>query len=255
MSQITYRERLKEILKLLSVENYLTIQDLCEKTFCSKSTIRRDLIQLESENLVSRTRGGVRLNRSTAYEFSDIARINTNQAEKKYMAQLAVQMIKNDMVLFFDSSSTVMALIPLLNQFHNLTIITNGVRTAQQLISLPNISTFMCCGVIKPNSSSVIGDSCIKYLQQFSADLAILSCNCCDLKYFYETDTFQAEPKRQMLECAKKTMLLADNRKLNHTALCRISEMSSVDYFVTDQALSEEQNLLLPSNTELMYEL
>lgn len=76
------KERTEKILKILRSKDVVSIKFLCDTLFCSKSTIRRDLIELEDENLVRRSRGGVVLIKQQTTEFSDNFRSNTNKLEK-----------------------------------------------------------------------------------------------------------------------------------------------------------------------------
>ncbi|WP_353935989.1 DeoR family transcriptional regulator [Enterococcus casseliflavus] len=56
---------------------------LCNRTHCSISTFRRDLITLENRKLVKRVYGGVHLNSPSNTEFSYSHREMENIEEKK----------------------------------------------------------------------------------------------------------------------------------------------------------------------------
>lgn len=52
------KERFFRILELLDHKSFITIQELMEVLNASKSTVNRDLIELEKQGLIQRERGG-----------------------------------------------------------------------------------------------------------------------------------------------------------------------------------------------------
>lgn len=55
--------RLEQIMDFLKSHNLVTVDQLVAATHASPATIRRDLIKLDQEGVISRTHGGVTLNR------------------------------------------------------------------------------------------------------------------------------------------------------------------------------------------------
>lgn len=55
--------RLEQIMDYLKGHNLVTVDQLVAITDASPATIRRDLIKLDQEGVISRTHGGVTLNR------------------------------------------------------------------------------------------------------------------------------------------------------------------------------------------------
>jgi DeoR/GlpR family transcriptional regulator of sugar metabolism len=55
--------RLEQIMDYLKGHNLVTVDQLVAVTDASPATIRRDLIKLDQEGVISRTHGGVTLNR------------------------------------------------------------------------------------------------------------------------------------------------------------------------------------------------
>ncbi|MEH7608788.1 DeoR family transcriptional regulator, partial [Priestia megaterium] len=65
-------ERHQLILKLLKEKELVKVQEFIEVTGASESTIRRDLSQLEEEQMLKRVHGGASLIRSKRIELSVI---------------------------------------------------------------------------------------------------------------------------------------------------------------------------------------
>lgn len=55
--------RLEQIMDYLKSHNLVTVDELVAVTNASPATIRRDLIKLDEQGVISRTHGGVTLNR------------------------------------------------------------------------------------------------------------------------------------------------------------------------------------------------
>lgn len=51
--------------------------------------------------------------------------------EKRRIAALAADFVSDGMALFLDASTTVRQVCPLLRPFQHLTVVTNGLETAQ----------------------------------------------------------------------------------------------------------------------------
>ena len=55
-------ERREKIVSLLTEKKYISLNEIVNKTSIPKSTLRRDIFELEQEGLLVRMRGGVSLN-------------------------------------------------------------------------------------------------------------------------------------------------------------------------------------------------
>lgn len=63
--------RLEQIMDFLKSHNLVTVDQLVAATNASPATIRRDLIKLDQEGVISRTHGGVTLNRFYSFPADD----------------------------------------------------------------------------------------------------------------------------------------------------------------------------------------
>lgn len=217
--------RLDDIMAIVNTKKKISNTELCLTLHCSLSTLRRDLIQLEKLEQIKRIHGGVMINASNNTEFPNIFREESNLSEKKAVAEIAQDFIGPNMCIFLDSSSTVQQLCPYLRDVSNLVVITNGLKTALELSEGTNNlnSVFIIGGEIKPNSSSVINDTYETMLNLFKFDLAIFSCWGIDRAGVYEANYSQAKVKKEMMNRAKKSILLVDDSKFDSTHFFQIS--------------------------------
>ncbi|WP_162260678.1 DeoR/GlpR family DNA-binding transcription regulator [Agrilactobacillus composti] len=247
-------KRHKNILDILKRRKIISVQELLTLTYSSKSTLRRDLIALEKQNRLIREYGHVKLIESKNIEYSYNARMQEHQWEKRKIAAIAMQLIDSNMTLFLDSSSTLYELTSLLNTKRNLTVVTNGIFNAEQLDQFKNVHTFLAGGRLYPGTGSVLGEYATSYLNHFKVDLTILSCSALDAHGVYMSSSKQASLKRKMMQIAKKTLLLCDSSKFEHTNYFKLSDLAAIDTIITDKAPSIAlRDALITADTTLLF--
>lgn len=211
-----------------------SIDLLCKKLYASRSTLRRDLIQLEEEGIIKRHHGGITLAADSATENPVTIRKMANQDKKSLIAKQCKNYLHDNMVIFLDSSSTVSYLCPLLKTCQNLTIITNGLNVASMLSNAPNIRVYVCPGMLKNKSLSIIGEYSSEFLDNFRADTFFFSCKAVNKSGIFEGDDFQALTKRSMLKNADKKILLCDSTKEFSHGYFKLASFQNVDMIIAD---------------------
>lgn len=233
-------ERHKIIIEILEKKKNASVEYLSRVLYTSCATVRRDLTFLEKSGLVKRTHGGVILIDNTSNELPHIIRENTNKEKKILLCNAALNFITDSCSLFLDSSSTVLNLVPLLNKFENLTVITNGVRTALDLIGTTAANIYIAGGHIKQGSTSVVGTYANGFIKEFNPDTAIISCHALSESGVYEADEQQTHVKRQMLRNVKNTILLCDDSKFGVSCLFRLCGFESITAVIANAPLPPE---------------
>lgn len=233
-------ERHNIIMEILKKKKNATVEYLSSILYASCATVRRDLTLLEESGLVKRTHGGVILIDNTSNELPHIIRENTNKEKKVRLCNAALDFINDNYSLFLDSSSTVLNLVPLLNKFENLTVITNGVRTALDLIRSTTANVYISGGQIKQGSTSVVGTYSNYFIKEFNPDMAIISCHALNKNGIYEADEQQTHVKRKMLQNVKKAILLCDDSKFELSCLFRLCDFENITAVITNAVPTPE---------------
>ncbi len=86
--------RLEQIMDYLKSHNLVTVDELVAVTNASPATIRRDLIKLDEQGVISRTHGGVTLNRFIPTQPTTHEKMQRSLAEKHAIASAAASMVK-----------------------------------------------------------------------------------------------------------------------------------------------------------------
>lgn len=143
---------------------------LAKRLFVSEATMRRDLSELERKGLVKRLHGGAILLDGANQELPLYLRERQNTDAKRIISEKASHHIVEGQTIFLDASSTAQYLIKYFENYQNLTIITNGLKTAQELNSLSH-RIYCTGGLLLHNSSAYVGDFAADFVRNFNADI------------------------------------------------------------------------------------
>ena len=146
-------ERKNQILMLVKEKRYVSVNDLCKLVYASSATIRRDLAFLSNAGLIQRVRGGASVLGNSTGETAAIVRAQANIFEKKRIANAAFRFLHNGQSYFFDGSTTVGELVPLLSKLQDITVITNGCENAVRLADIATCQSYIAGGKISLKSA------------------------------------------------------------------------------------------------------
>jgi len=233
-------ERKDMIIEILNRKKHASTNYLAEKLYCSTSTIRRELIELEQRGLVERYHGGVTIIPQFNKELPHIFREKKATDEKKYICSLAKIFLTDGLAIFMDASSTVNQLCPILGKYSNLTVVTNGLKTALDLSMVGKVDAFFAGGEINESSNATVGEITNDFINKFKMNITFISCRGIDENGLYEADHAQAAVKLHMFENSNKTILLCDDSKMGKSHFYKLSSFDHVDAIVTNKKPPQE---------------
>ncbi|WP_141769277.1 DeoR family transcriptional regulator, partial [Klebsiella pneumoniae] len=102
--------RLEQIMDFLKSHNLVTVDQLVAATNASPATIRRDLIKLDQEGVISRTHGGVTLNRFIPSQPTTLEKAQRSPLEKQAIASAAAALVKAGDAIVLDAGTTMIEL-------------------------------------------------------------------------------------------------------------------------------------------------
>ena len=124
-------DRINKIHELIKERQIISLDELCEIFSVSKNTIRRDIAELDAEGVIEKVYGGIVLKESADNSPEPFAaREIRNVFEKKIVAQIAAELIQDGEVIYIDSGTTTMHLLPHLANRKQLTIVTANIYVA-----------------------------------------------------------------------------------------------------------------------------
>lgn len=231
--------RQNKILSYLKHNTSATVKELAGALYVSDATIRRDLTEMQSLGLLKRSHGGAVL-LEPADEISIFVRMTENAKEKEVAATNALKRIPSDFkTVFFDSSSTILALAQRMN-LSDKTVMTNNLQTAMQLSKIKGINLLIPGGVIMTTGASVTGSWTNTLLSEFRFDLMLTSCAALDAQNVYETSIDQREVKRTAFAHSARRILIADHTKFPKQETYVFQPLNKFDEIIFD-TLTEKQ--------------
>ncbi|AGB80809.1 transcriptional regulator of sugar metabolism [Serratia sp. FGI94] len=234
------QSRLDQIMDYLKSHNLVTVDQLVAAISASPATIRRDLIKLDREGVISRSHGGVTLNRFIPAQPTTLEKQQRNQREKQAIAQAAAQWVNAGDSLVLDAGTTMLELARQLTHLP-LRVITADLRIALFLSEFKQIEVTIIGGRIDESSQSCIGEHGRRLLRGINPDIAFISCNSWCLEKGITAPTEEkAGLKQDLLANASRRILLADSSKYGAWSLFCASPLASLTHIITDSRLSPE---------------
>ena len=235
--------RRAKIIEEIDLKGKVTVNELSKKLSISAVTIRNDLAHLEKQNMLIRARGGAI--KVKHFRMGIDPSISDKQKEflkeKQLIAKAAVQLIENGDTIVIDSGTTTTEIAKNLEQFTNLTIITNALNIAVILSEYKGFSIFMPGGALRKSSLSLVGSLAGESMKRFHCDKLFLGVDGFDTSEGLSTpNTEEAYLNSLMIGRARKVIVVTDSRKFNRKRFAYISDLSKIDVVITDSGISEE---------------
>jgi len=233
--------RLDHIMSYLREDQTVTVSVLSKKLYASEATIRRDLNELERRGLVRRIHGGAVLLDAAAQELPLSLRQQQNSQAKQVIAAQAARYLRDGQVIFLDASSTAMHLVKYFGEYKNLTILTNGVKTSQELSELPH-KTYCTGGLMLHHSSAYVGDYAVELIRHFNADLFFFSSRgLSEDGKITDASAEETAVRKVMFEQSKNRIFLCDHSKFGQTFCYNLCSLSQVDACISDEPVTAYQ--------------
>lgn len=156
MASVDEFSREQLILAALKNDGRVTVAGLAAEFGVSAVTVRKDLVTLETRNLLRRVRGGA-VATQAADEGAFEMRLRHSEPVKRAIAGAAAQLVEDGDVIVIDSSTSTYYLAQELLGRRNLVVITNGLRHAMLFMEQSSAMVLMPGGVIRRSASSVVG--------------------------------------------------------------------------------------------------
>lgn len=235
--------RIDTILKILIEKKSVSLNELIKVLNVSEATIRRDLNLLEDSGKIQRVHGGAILI-DEKEENIDYKR-EKNYLLKEKIAKKAVEVIKDNMVIFLDAGSTTGIIIKYLKVKKNIIVITNGICHLEELAK-NNIKTHLLGGEAKFSTGAVVGIGAVQALKNYNIDIAFIGANGVSIDGYSTPDPKEAMIKSEAVRKANKVYFLCDNSKFNKKFLINFA-------FLEDGELITDTDEKVPENIKEIF--
>src|ERR1700709_362834 len=155
------RERQAYIMQQLNVHNKVLSSDLSTQLDVSEDTIRRDLQELADDSSLLKVHGGAL---SNSFHFTLQNQAIYQASEKKKIAQKALGMIKDGMMILLSGGTTIRELIKILPPQLNATFITVSIPIALELMNHPGSEVIFIGNKLLKSAQMAIGAEVVQKL-------------------------------------------------------------------------------------------
>jgi DeoR family transcriptional regulator of aga operon len=234
-------ERHTKILQLIDERGKVEVGELSRLFRISEVTIRNDLKDLHKRGLVRRAHGGAVRIETVNIDPSLQVKAALRADEKQRIGAAAAALIKDGDSVILDSGTTTQQIAKQIKGRKDLTVITNGINVAMELLGAKDVRLVLLGGMVRQNSYSAVGHFAEDMLRQLSADKLFLAVDACDLDFGLSTpNPEESKVNQAMVQIAKEKILVADSSKFGKRSLSRIVPLSAIDKVITDDALATD---------------
>lgn len=232
-------ERQNIILKRISNDSRIYVSTLSAELGVSDDTIRRDIVELEQQGLLTKVHGGAIARSGISIEFTE--RLNTDTEIKRQLVGKIVPLFKDNDVILIDGGTTNLELVKMLPADKHFTVITNSLPVATELSSRRNIEVTMLGGRIIGSSQVTAGIMTYRALKNIYPDWTIVGVS--DIhpeKGLMTTIQEEAIVKRSFIEQGGNRVAIVTSNKLNTAHHYRFASLSEIEYLIVEDDRREE---------------
>jgi DeoR family transcriptional regulator, aga operon transcriptional repressor len=247
---MTRADRMNAILDLLGSRGQVEIDEIVTSLGISAATARRDLDVLADQKLLVRTHGGA-VGNSLSYDLPGKFRGDPDSVAKQAIAAAASAMVTRGMTVGLSGGTTSTTVAGALGSradlmepspHPNLTIVTNAINIASQLVVRPQIKIVITGGVVQTRSYELVGPYSDMVLNRISMDIAFIGVNGIDPRFGATVhDEDEASINSLMAARASRPVIIADSSKIGVRAFASMGGPELFSTLITDSGITAEQ--------------
>lgn len=233
--------RWRLLLDALAERRRLSVDEASELLGVSAATVRRDFGELARRQLATRTHGGV-VATSVAYDLPARYRLSTDDPRERIAAEAAARVRVGSVVAFNGGTTTTAVARHVARRTDiqqagadSLTIVTNALNIAIEMVLRPSISTVVVGGVARPESYELHGPFASRVLADLLVDELFLGVSGLNEDGASCGHLGEAGINAEMVAKAQRVTVVTASPKIGKVALARICEIDRVQALVTDR--------------------
>lgn len=242
-------ERQHEIYLLALRHGIVDVSDLARQFDVTTETIRRDLSELQTRQLVRRVHGGAVPVERQRHEPMVEARDALNGEEKLRIAQKAILQIPNQGSVIIDSGSTGQRFADVFPATSAVQVVTNSLATALTLARRGVNQLSVLGGGVRTNTFAMVDASVVEAVRRIRADVLFISCDGFSMERGLTTPyREEALVKRAMIESSRWVVALVDHSKFGNDQMFGYAGFDDIDVVITDSRVTGDEVQLLESH-------
>ena len=226
------------------------VSDLSKKFGVSDVTIRNDLVQLEKKNMLIRAHGGAMKFQRVGVDFELDIKSKKHLIEKEKIGKKAAELIKDGDTIILDSGTTTLQIAKFVAHLKDLTVITNSLNIAGQLVDFNNVKVIMPGGNLRRKSLSLIGPIAENSIKNYYCDKVFLGVDGIDTSYGISTpNSEEAYLNNIMINISREVIVVTDSSKFLRKSFAFIAPLSKINTVITDSKIPDGEKLFLEKSS------
>ena len=242
MKELYLEERRQAILQQVQQAGRVSVTELSHDFGVSEVTIRADLQALAEINLLVRTHGGAVPTGRGLPELSLSLRRQQQVSEKNRIGEAGANLVSDGDAIFLDTSSTALAIAQRLKHCRHLTIITNSLAIAQEMLDAPGVTVVMPGGQLRRETVSLIGADGLGILRKFNIQKGFFGAHGLSVpEGLTDVSADEAEVKRPMVAMCRQVVAVIDATKWGRVGLASFARIDEINTVITDSHAPPER--------------
>jgi len=230
------QERRERILDQVSQDGRVSVTALSRAFSVSEVTIRGDLQALADQNLIVRTHGGAVPATGRYYDLSLTRRRQQQIDEKGRIGQAGAELVRDGDAIFLDSSSTALSIAQRLKFHRHLTIITNSLVIAQDMLDATGATVVLLGGTLRRDTASLVGEQWLEPLKKYNIQKGFFGAHGLNIpEGLTDVSEAEAEVKRPLIAVCRQSIAVIDATKWGRVGLASFAGTKDINCVISDK--------------------
>lgn len=231
-------ERQHQILQFIRQHKVVKLVTLTKEFNVSMETIRRDVQQLMQNKKIEKFYGGVKY--IEPVEGLIDQRLHEQLAEKIAIAKACASLVQDGECIFIDSGTTTYQMTPFLLDKEKLTVVTNSLPVAFDLIG-SNIEVILLGGKVRHSEKSVASNEFLFRFEHLNINKAFICASGVSIeKGISDFSLDEAITRKQIISISQTVYVATDSSKFNKDVAIQVCPVNDIDIIITDDALPKK---------------
>lgn len=232
--------RRQSIATLVRERGYLPIQTISRQFRISPATARRDLDELVSQKLLTRTHGGALSEFNQQFASADERR-KVEASAKRVIGAAGAAMVHPGMTVYIDAGTTPYAVAEALAVRRNsgVCVVTASLAVARLLGEIPEFEVHLTAGLYLGRQEMLAGPQVARSLRAWRFDLAFVGCEGLDADGVHNSHDDVVAVTHALLDIGSRVVVCAARSKVGTCAPVRVARSLDGYTLLTDASRDE----------------
>lgn len=223
------KDRRNQMLKIIENKNVTNVHELANELGVSEMSIRRDCRVLEEMGSIKVSFGKIEYSNALDDKNKD-KQIDLINGE---IAKSASGFIKDDQMIFINSSRTAIKLLDYVSDRH-INVLTNNLRSIDKTLNAES-SLILSGGEIRNGSKILTGDIALESFRKIRASISVIGCGGVDIENgLTTTNIHEAQINRIIINNCERLIVVANYTKINKMTNFTVGSLKDIDVLITD---------------------